>query len=239
MMGSTTRKTRNYKEKSSMLAFGHMMLPLSILIAVGLLFLGIKLFFGSTSEPDGVEITPSAAVMERTDALAQQNTSAEAVYGTDDNIDPVDTASVGSQQAANGEQITLASPVSPTNTSSGTNTSSQQTQKTQAAKPTSSTNATPARTSNNTSAAKPTAARTQQTGAFGVQIGAFTKKEGAESVVKDAARQGYKATISSAVSSGKTFYRVRVAAGNTRGDAERLAAELEKKGFPVSIVKNP
>lgn len=237
-MGSTTRKTRNYKEKSSMLAFGHMMLPLSILIAVGLLFLGIKLFFSSTSEPDGVEITPSASVMEQTDAAAQQNAQTETVYGTGDNIDPVDTPSAGSQQAANSEQITLASPVS----SSGTNTSSQQTQKTQSAKPTSSTNAAPAHTSN-TSAAKPTAARPQPTGArsgaFGVQIGAFTKKEGAESVVKDAARQGYKATISSTVSSGKTFYRVRVAAGNTRGDAERLAAELEKKGFPVSIVTNP
>jgi len=58
----------------------------------------------------------------------------------------------------------------------------------------------------------------------------------ATTLVSEVKKQGYTASVSRADSSGKTFHRVRVNAGGTREDANRLAAELERKGYPVSVV---
>ena len=56
-MAATSRRSRNYKEKNSMFAFGHFALPIAALVAVGLLFVGIKLFFLTPSgKSDGIEV---------------------------------------------------------------------------------------------------------------------------------------------------------------------------------------
>ena len=64
-MASVSRKSRNYKEKKSMLTFGYLVLPLVALIAVALLFVGIKLFFLSPVEKKGeVDIRTMTKVSE-------------------------------------------------------------------------------------------------------------------------------------------------------------------------------
>ena len=54
--------------------------------------------------------------------------------------------------------------------------------------------------------------------------------------MEQARKDGYSATVARGELSGKEYHRVRVAAGSTRESAEKLAAELEKKGYPVSLV---
>lgn len=219
-----------------MLAFGHVMMPLSILVAVALLFLGIKLFFNSTSEPDAIEITPGTIMAEDVVQEDVYTSSAPVQQTVTQTAPPSSSANSGS------EQVQLASPISQSGSASTQSANQQKQQHAAAQKPTQKPAqkpaSSPASPSQQTAKTQPRPSQPARagSGAFGVQIGAFTKKEGAEAVVKDAAKHGYTAAISTAVSSGKTFYRVRVAAGSTRSDAEKLSAELEKKGFPVQIV---
>ena len=71
---------------------------------------------------------------------------------------------------------------------------------------------------------------------WGVQIGSFGGKDGAEAVKQQAAKAGYSSVISSAAVGGKTFFRVTVPAGNDRAGAENMAARLKNSGFPVLVV---
>ena len=53
------RKNRKFKEKPAVFAFGHIMLPLVAILAIGLLILGVRLLFvspgGQVSSPDVIE----------------------------------------------------------------------------------------------------------------------------------------------------------------------------------------
>ncbi|MDR1508796.1 MAG: hypothetical protein LBS53_04090, partial [Synergistaceae bacterium] len=83
-MAATTRRARSYKEKSSIFTFGHFALPVAAVIALGLLFVGIKLFFLTSPEKIGVEVVsdedltsqrgPAAPIVEQPDfALAESD----------------------------------------------------------------------------------------------------------------------------------------------------------------------
>lgn len=242
-MSSTTRKTRNYKEKSSMLAFGHIALPLAAVIAVGLLFIGIKLFFLTPPEDDAVEITPQSSYSAQ--AEPTRNDPVPETVETTSQPDDDDLKAEAPAPSAN-DTVALARPVGGGDAAPAQQATKPKQQNTKPQTP-------PAKPQN--AAAKESGAQKQQAqsaqpskpqqkpqggaASFGVQIGAFSKKEGAESVAKDAAKLGYSATISQGQNSGKTYFRVRVPAGKTRDDAARVAAELEKHGFPVAIIANP
>lgn len=237
-MGSTTRKTRNYKEKSSMLAFGHIALPLAAVIAVGLLFIGIKLFFLSPSDPDIVEITP-----ETPPVVAVAPTPPAQVEPVQQTVDvgtnatpPQETSETGGM---NETTVVLANPIPQASATEGSGASS-----TSSAVPPSTSSRPSTSTPTVPSVGSPSASSaTSQTNAltskYGVQIGAFTREEGANTVVEEVTKQGYVAAVSATEASGKTYHRVRVAAGDTKEEAERLAAELKQKGYPVLIVANP
>lgn len=241
-MNSTSRKDRNYKEKRSMLAFGHIALPLAAVIAVGLLFVGIKLFFLSPADREGVEIiSEQAAVIES----PEQTSAAQALTGETAPSTPAPQAPAASAQTSAPEPsaaVVLAGPVGsqPQTAAKPSGQKPAQPQKpTTPAKPQAgSTRPTTPKKDQNAQSPAPKPTTPPASGNFGVQIGAFSKRDGAETVAKEAAKHGYKPQISSIESSGKTFYRVRIAAGRTRDDAAKLAAELEKKGFPVAIISN-
>jgi cell division septation protein DedD len=72
--------------------------------------------------------------------------------------------------------------------------------------------------------------------AWAVQVGAFSKESGASEVLNEMKKMGYSASISKSDASGATFHRVRVAAGKSREEAQRVASALEKKGYPVLVV---
>lgn len=230
-MGSPVRKTRNYKEKSSMLALGHIALPLAAVIALGLLFLGIRLFFLSPSTEGVVEITPSSVQqVERAEVARPADVKKDEPVYTPSQEEKVESSSVETD-------VVLASPGGSGTSTHSSNASSttprttqkpkQQTTAVASTKPT-----TPAKT-------QPATQRTSGSAAFGVQIGSFAERARADSVVAEVGKLGYTATVSHVQTNGKNYYRVRVHSGANRENAERMASELEKKGYPVLVVSNP
>jgi cell division septation protein DedD len=221
-MTATSRRSRNSKEKSAMFAFGHFALPIAALLAVGLLFVGIKLFFLTSSERGGVSViaenNTETIPDERNDPFEftpEQPTPPVEVLPVEVTPQPIE----GSGQ--------LAGPVNPSEIG-GSQSRPQQNQAAQTQSGSSGKNA-PARVT----PSQPSSANSAR---WGVQIGAFTKQEGAVTLQNEVKKQGYAASITKSDASGKTFHRVRVAAGKTREDAVKMASELEKKGYPVQVV---
>ncbi|MDR3254796.1 MAG: SPOR domain-containing protein [Synergistaceae bacterium] len=224
-MTATSRRSRNYKERNSMLAFGHFALPVAAMVALGLLFVGIKLFFLTpVTRHGGVELGGP---------IAQGQQESEYKFADEIPIEPAQgqfaVMNVQESDAARFEAGTrLAGPMT-TNDSGGR---VQAPKPAQASKPQAS-----AKPSTKPSATTKKVQNTPTNGKWSVQIGAFSNAAGASTVVSEMKKQGYTASISqSSAASGSTFHRVRVAAGNSKEEAGRLAAELEKKGYPVLVV---
>jgi cell division septation protein DedD len=192
-----------------------------------LLFVGIKLFFLTPPQRAGIQVIPDAlatphnsstpVIQEPDFALAEMET----VPGEFANVEPekLETTDVA---------IVLAGPLS--QSGSARASSSPAAAKTDVKRQT---------TASTGKAQQKPSQPANAAGAkskWGVQIGAFVNEGSASTLLSDVNRLGYVASISKIDSSGKTFHRVRVGAGNTREDANRLAAELEQKGYPVAVV---
>ncbi|MDR3165517.1 MAG: SPOR domain-containing protein [Synergistaceae bacterium] len=223
-MAATTRRSRITKRKGSGITFGHFALPIAAAVALGLLFVGIKLFFLTSSDRGAAEIarveTPvfsePAAVLDEPDFM---------LAGAPEMIIEPEKLEIETTDIP----IVLASPLTQfgraARVSSGTSgqaSGSKNTQKSASA----------AGAAKTVSPAAASAAKSK----WGVQVGAFVNEGSASSLVSEIKKQGYSASVSKADSAGKTFHRVRVGAGNSREDADRLAVELSKKGYPVSVV---
>ncbi|MDR1651437.1 MAG: SPOR domain-containing protein [Synergistaceae bacterium] len=225
-MAATTRRARNYKERSSGFTFGHFALPIAAIAALGLLFIGVKLFFLTPPERVGREtarITPPI----------EQETQKTAEVPDFELVPPA----VTDNPFANAEperlettdvSIVLAGPL----TQTGTPVRSAQTSASAGGARNTQVSTRPARTS-----APPAQVPSNPNAKWGVQIGAFVNADSASNLMSEIKRQGYSASISKVDSSGKTFHRVRVGAGNTRESADKLASELEKRGYPVAVVQ--
>lgn len=240
-MGSSTRKTGSYKQKTSMLAFGHIALPIAAVVAVCLLFVGVKLFFLSPSEDEIMEFEPGnvAAPQDVNDAKTKDTVktdpAAQQTAVVQQKNDPAPAKSGQNSAPSNGssQPAQLAGPIGSSQTTSAPKPATPQKPTTSTAQPAKPKPATPTPQKTTTTTTPPA-----QSGGFSVQIGAFTRIEGAEEVVKSARSMGYSPRISSVESSGRTYHRVRINAGTSRADADKLAAELEKRGFPVAVVAN-
>lgn len=256
-MASTRRKTRTYKEKCSMLAFGHFVLPIAALMALGMLFIGIKLFFLTPPDQGGIEVTLDDSELA---ALSQDtNLHEEGQNNPPDKtvlVANVQTIPPSSSKPASGKDVVLAGPVDvdasvkQANTSAKATKDSSLTNTIQKEKKSVASNTTGKNTRDiktKETDKKPAAESTVQKNAdqqstskqaskWLVQIGAFTKQEGAAALADQAKKEGYTATVSKTDSSGTMYHRVRIAGGNTREDAAKLATELEKKGYPVALV---
>jgi cell division septation protein DedD len=227
-MAATTRRARSYKEKNSIFTFGHFALPIAAVIALGLLFVGIKLFFLTAPEKIGVEVVsdeslgsnqgPVVSLLEQPDfALTESDYEIKIAPGGPEKLETTDVS------------IILASPLTqtgaPARTSVPSAASKRETKR--------ETPQTAAKTQTTQAAAK---TKADANAKWGVQIGAFVNEGSASTLLSEVEKQGYLASISKVDSSGKTFHRVRVGAGNTREDAAHMASELKRKGYPVSVV---
>ncbi|MGI6252630.1 MAG: SPOR domain-containing protein [Aminivibrio sp.] len=206
----STRESRRRKEKRTMIPFGDIMLPVIGLVAVGLLIVGVKLFFLTEPKVPGyTAVVPSASPV-RVEVQTPPPVTAPA-----------------KPQISDQQNAVLAAPVGGT----GTQT------KHQPARPSAPAQAKPAPQKPRQSAPQPKAqTQAPARSKWGVQIGSFGAREGAETVRQQASKAGYSSAISSAVVGGKTFYRVTVPAGNDRAGAENLAGRLKSSGFPVLVV---
>ena len=200
------RKTRKYKEKPVIFAFGHIMLPLVAILALGLLVLGVRLLFVSpgsqvlypeTTEyevPESVAVTEPSRITETSQIVAVPVRNGEGDTGT---AEPV------------------AVPPAPGPTDDQPSTQPVTAQKTPIAAPSGQ-------------AAK---------GSWIVQIGAFTLRDSAEGLARDAREKSYEAFVVQAEVGGKTYYRVRIPAGAQKADADNLARELASKGYPTLVTR--
>lgn len=215
----STRESRRLKEKRSIIPFGDIMLPVIGLAAVGLLIVGVKLFF--LSGPKIPEYKP----MVYANAQPKNQEEVSPVMPS------VQVAEVSPPTSPGGNKTVLAAPVG-SKSAGGSPPVKVATAKPSpvAAPPPPKKVAAPPQP-----AAKPLPPPANSK--WGVQIGSFGTKKGAETVQQQAAKAGYRAAVTSAVVNGKTYYRVTVPAGNDRNSANSLAKTLEKAGFPVFVLE--
>ena len=274
----SSRKSRNYKGKRPMFAFGQLVLPIAAILALGLLFTGIKLFFFAppnthTSEP--IEYVPHPASQDHsvdiTSKVTQTTTQAELTEkvpakktgGTSvllaGPVDPATEAVTPVMKPSNEGKKTastkkIAEKVIPSKESIEkqktaekkvlpkmevkTNSMTPQTSAKQAStKQTPEKAETTVRSKPTVKSPTPTIVPSLKSGTlWGVQIGAFTKREGADILAEQAKKDGYSPIVSQYEVEGKQFFRVRVKSGTDRDVAATVAAELEKKGYPVALV---
>ena len=234
-MAATMRRARNYKEKSTGFTFGHFALPIAAVIALGLLFVGIKLFFLSPPKQAGIPVTRETFVSGTHDSPAPLfeepdfSLADEGLFG--DGLQAAEPEKTETTEIA----IVLAGPLTARGTpaaSSGTTSAKADAKKAAPAV------SVPAANTKKAQPASPPRTNTAPAAnsKWGVQIGAFVNANSATTLVSEVQKKGYTASVSKVDSSGKTFHRVRVGAGSTREDANRLAVELERKGYPVSVV---
>lgn len=205
------RKTRKFKEKPTILAFGHIMLPLVGLLALGLLILGIRLLFvtpgSEVSYPEPsiqTSLDPAPDIANETTTQQNEPLPAEIVavpVPVQDGQEAVVDQPVADNTAPSAEPKKDIPPVK---------------------KPTSE---------------KPLPPVSVSSGIWVVQIGAFTAKDSAEALVREVRGKKYEAVITKAEVGGKTYFRVRIGAGTQRSDAERLAKELAAKGYATLVTR--
>ena len=229
-----------------MLPFGDIMLPIIGLVAVGLLLVGIKLFFLSGTPTRASVPSPAPRQVAQTDGAG--------VNQTPPTIDR-ETPQAPSNGAGKGTPSVLAVPAgssekapAPVQPAAQKKTEPVRTAATPKAQPKAAPVAAPKKPSP-PPAAKPSAttaapkappttkAPSASTSTWGVQIGSFTNRSGAEEVSAQAKKAGYSAVITSAQVSGRTFYRVTVPAGMSQSDADALSKKLSGAGFPVVAVR--
>ncbi len=199
------RKTRKFKEKPVVFAFGHIMLPLVAILALGLLVLGVRLLFVT---PGSQVSYPETTEKEIPESIAATEPSQVG-----------DTAKVVAVPVRNGEGDTGTAETVATATAQVT-----------VEKPTSPPASPP---KEQTTAPSGPAAR----GSWIVQIGAFTLRDSAENLARDAREKNYEAFVVQAEVGGKTYYRVRIPAGTQKADADNLARELASKGYPTLVTR--
>ena len=202
------RRDKRYREQRLMFAFGQIMLPLVGIVAVAILILGIKMFF----------LPPKSGDTSR--PVVKQEEPISASVPKQNNVPSSPTA----KEASKGK-VVMAVPVGKTPTAG------------QSATPQAESPSTPSNvaTSKTTSTAAPPTTSVAKETKWCVQVGSFTERARAESVMRSLKEKGYSGLIAQAEVSGKTYFRVRVPAGNSREEANALENKLKGDGFPTLV----
>lgn len=203
------RRDKRYREQRLMFAFGQIMLPLVGIVAVAILILGIKMFF---LPPKSVDT--SKPLIKAEEAVS----SASAPVKNDTTSSPI-------TKEAPKEKVVMAVPV-------GKSSVSEQSKDLSQPKPSAPSNLAAGKT---TPAAAPPTASAVKEAKWCVQVGSFTERVRAESVIQTLKEKGYSGVIVQAGISGKTYFRVRVPAGNSREEAKALESKLKGDGFPTLV----
>ncbi|HON33828.1 MAG: SPOR domain-containing protein [Thermovirgaceae bacterium] len=194
------RRNRKFKEKPAVFAFGHIMLPLVAILAIGLLILGVRLLFvspgGQVSYPDTVEYPEAESQAPTVIAEPGDGPQVVAVPSTGGDEPTATPGAVPAVPAAEEAPTTLPEA--------------------------------------ETKAEVPVQA---SRGSWVVQIGAFSLKESAETLAHEVRGKNFNAYVTRAEVGGKTYYRVRVPAGDQKAEADTLARDLASKGYPTLVTR--
>lgn len=224
-----SRRSRRNRTRKTSFGFGHFMLPLVGLVAVGVLVLGIRLFFFPS--PEG-EIAQQAVegIQEASPTGGQpENLSTATTGGSGGEVVavPEGTAPVAGVHAPKTKEV----PPKPE-----TKTAVQKTP-----------NPVPAPATSAATTVKPTAAQVQSKPpvetnvkeAWNVQVGAFKDRVNAENLVKKLKQEGFPARLIETKAGEAILVKVLVRAGAERAEADKLAKVLAEKGYPILVVQMP
>ena len=202
------RRDKRYREQRLMFAFGQIMLPLVGIVAVAILILGIKMFFLPPKSGD-----TSRPVVKQEDPIS-------ASVPKQNNVPSSPTA----KEASKGKVVMACQ--------SARFHCGAECKFPQAESPSTPSNVATSKTTS--TAAPPTTSVAKET-KWCVQVGSFTERARAESVMRSLKEKGYSGLIAQAEVSGKTYFRVRVPAGNSREEANALENKLKGDGFPTLV----
>lgn len=241
------RESKRHRDKRPFMPFGDMMLPVIGFVAVGLLVAGIKLFFLSGPKPRAYE---AVAVAEQKNSIALSPTQAFRNEKTGKDVSVSLPSSLSSSTPAEKNTIILAVPATGNtrgesdlavkiedNTKesiAGTKDSKTSSGKRKASTKTTPEVKAPLKSSQN--AASNTTENTPSSSSWGIQVGSFTEKNVADSVMAKLKKKGYSVTVTSAVIHEKKYYRVIVIEGKDKNKAETRAQTLTREGYPVLVI---
>ena len=219
MVISRKARARDYNDKKPLTAFGRLILPLTLVMALALLYLSVKLFFFA---PEKFVMEQPPLDIHKDEFLALPGDKRPPAGGfTDDMEDEVTITPQKKEpqkeppKRAVQPQEAVKKPAPPV--------------KTKRDDPPGGNAAASDRT-------KP-AAKAEGGARWDIQIGGFSAKEGAELTVRQAKEAGYAAYIVDAVLNGRPFYKVRVKGEADKKASAALSQRLEKAGFPVYLVE--
>lgn len=209
-----TRKTRNYKGKKPMATFGQFILPLTVIMAVALLFFSVKLFFFNSNESDDIVFTKQETVRQESAQPEPEVKVADQDPAGQKKVEikqaqPVDAKKEVRQEKASAEKTPVKVVAKPVAAAKETIVKSEKVQDASVKEP-----------------------------RWDVQVGAFSSKENALQLIQDVKARGYTAYLAEDKKDGASFYKVRVKNPKTgRDEATALSAKLEKDGYPFFLVE--
>ena len=215
-----TRRTRNFKEKSTASnILGRLIMPVAVVMALALFYFSIKLFFFS---PPREEQHPLPSTVNPP-AVTEPYEGGDD-YG--DELPPIDdmddTSTITPETPPAEQKPEPAETVKPAEKPKPAVTKPVQ-------KPAEKPKPKPAVTRQ----PKPA----QSSGPrWDVQIGGFRARSGAELTVKQAREKGYSAYVVDEKLDGQPFYKVRVRGHADKNEARALSQKLAAAGFPVYVV---
>ncbi len=222
-----SRRSRRNRTRRPSLGFGHFMLPIVGLVAVGMLVLGIRMFFFPSPKgeitPQGVEDVQAISPTGGQPGKPADKTSAGSggeVVAVPEGSSPAAVAPAPKPKDAQPKpevKTTVPKTQSPAPVSAGGTST--------AAKP-------------STVKAKP-AVEANAKEAWNVQVGAFKDRSNAENLEKKLKQEGFPARLVEVKAGESTLSKVLVQAGTERASAETLAKTLGEKGYPVLVVQRP
>ena len=212
-----TRRTRNFKEKSTASnILGRLIMPVAVVMALALFYFSIKLFFFSPPREDERPL-PSTV----NPPVASEPYEPDDGYG--DELPPLDME----------EPSTITPETPPVEEKPEPVQSAKPAEKPKPAVTKPAQKPEPKPKPAVTQPSKPA----QSSGPrWDVQIGGFRARSGAELTVKQAREKGYSAYVVDEKLDGQPFYKVRVRGHKEKKDAQALSQKLAAAGFPVYVV---
>jgi cell division septation protein DedD len=203
------------------------MLPIVGLVAVGMLVLGIRMFFFPSPKgeitPQGVEdaqaISPTGGQPDKPGDKTSAGGGGEVMAVPEGSAPAAEAPAPKPKDAQPKPEVKTAAPKTklPATVAAGGTSP--------AAKPA-------------TVQAKP-AVDANAKEAWNVQVGAFKDRSNAENLVKKLKQEGFPARLVEVKAGGSILSKVLVQAGPERASAETLAKTLGEKGYPVLVVQRP
>ena len=215
-----TRRTRNFKEKSTASnILGRLIMPVAVVMALALFYFSIKLFFFSPPREEQHPLPSTVnppAVTEPYEGGDDYGDELPPIDDMDDTSTITPETPPAEQKPEPAETVKPAEKPKPAVTKP-------------VPKPAEKPKPKPAVTQQ----PKPA----QSSGPrWDVQIGGFRARSGAELTVKQAREKGYSAYVVDEKLDGQPFYKVRVRGHADKNEASALSQKLAAAGFPVYFV---